>query len=232
MTILSVIQGVADVVGVSRPTAVMASVERAHQELAALANEMAERIRDANDWRLLRTLETYTGDGTTTTFALPDDYARMVLDVEMWASDFRAPICFVSDANDWLQLAERDIESGGGSWTIIGGSVEIDFPPLANLITAKYYYISNLIVAPSVGDNQATFTADTDTFRLDENLLKLAMIWQWKANKGQAYAEDMQNYEARLARRISDDGGRKVLRAGRARLPRDVTVAYPRPVGV
>ena len=36
--------------------------------------------------------------------------------------------------------------------------------------------------------------ADGDSFVLDERLLKLGMIWQWKANKGSPYAEDMATY--------------------------------------
>ena len=36
--------------------------------------------------------------------------------------------------------------------------------------------------------------ADGDTFVLDERLLRLGMIWQWKAQKGSPYAEDMGTY--------------------------------------
>ena len=33
---------------------------------------------------------------------------------------------------------------------------------------------------------------------IDERLLKLGMIWQWKANKGSPYAEDMGTYSDAL----------------------------------
>jgi hypothetical protein len=42
------------------------------------------------------------------------------------------------------------------------------------------------------------FTNDGDVFRIDERLLKLGMIWQWKANKGSPYAEDMGTYSDAL----------------------------------
>lgn len=51
------------------------------------------------------------------------------------------------------------------------------------------------------------FTSDDDVFRLDERVLKLGMIWPWKANKGQAYAEDMVTYEDALAVASGNDKG-------------------------
>ena len=44
---------------------------------------------------------------------------------------------------------------------------------------------------------------------LDERLLKLGMIWQWKAKKGSPYQEDLGTYGdalSRLARRHDSSG--------------------------
>jgi hypothetical protein len=53
-----------------------------------------------------------------------------------------------------------------------------------------------------VGDR---FTDDADSFRLDERLLKLGMVWQWKANKGTSYAEDMGTYTDALSIAMGHD---------------------------
>jgi hypothetical protein len=81
-----------------------------------------------------------------------------------------------------------------GAWTIIGEQVQIK-PAMAAATTAQFYYITNKIVKDKDGVPKTTFTADDDVFRLDERVLKLGMIWQWKANKGRAYSEDMATFE-------------------------------------
>lgn len=230
MTILTVIADVAKVVGVTVPTQVFSSTMREHVELAALANEMAVRIGKAHDWSLLRRLSTYTGDGTTTEFALPSDYLRMLKKTNLWSSAIQTPLTHIMDTDEWLEMQVRSYDYVLGAWTMLGGNIEI-LPALANAVTAKWYYVSNLVVAPSAGANKAAFTDDTDTFRLNERLLKLGMIWQWKANKGQSYTEDMTNYENALEQDIGEDKGSRIIHVGRPRMPRDVSIAYPQTVG-
>jgi hypothetical protein len=80
-------------------------------------------------------------------------------------------------------------------------------------------------VTPSSGSAKAAFTADDDTFVLDERLLTLDCIWRWKAQKGLEYAEHMQNAEIARSKAISDDKGPRILVQGRRRL--SLPVAYP-----
>ncbi len=232
-TILQVIQEVCPVIGLAVPQAVFSSTAREHIELQALANEMAARIAtDTHDWTRLKTLCTLTGDGTAESFDLPEDYARMLKQAKVWPStNFFTPLVHYLDTDKWLGDSVLGIQRPVGAWTLIGNQIYIQ-PALPDATTASFYYISSLYALSKEQEDMSSFTKDDDSFKLDNRVLKLGMIWQWKANKGQPYAEDMQNYEARLSRRISDDGGRKVLRAGRPRLPSDVTIAYPRPVGV
>jgi hypothetical protein len=50
-----------------------------------------------------------------------------------------------------------------------------------------------------------SFTADTDSFALDERLLKLGMIWQWKSQKGSPYAEDLGTFTDAMAYAMGKD---------------------------
>ena len=226
MTILSVCQEVSQVIGLERPLGVMSSTEREHRELSALANEMAERILKAHDWELLKTLATLTGDGSTTAFDLPSDYERMPKKQGLWSSRLSAPLQHVTDHDRWLERITTSFNSFTGAWTKLGGQIHI-LPAMVASETAKFYYVSNLIVAPESGANQTGFLLDGDTFRLSERLLKLGMIWQWKANKGLPYEEDMENFETLLSRLIDEDQGPEMLRIGRNRIPSDAQIAYP-----
>ncbi|RYG08344.1 MAG: hypothetical protein EOO07_25790 [Chitinophagaceae bacterium] len=57
--------------------------------------------------------------------------------------------------------------------------------------------------------------------------MKLAMIWQWRANKGLNYAEDLANYEDALASLIGADKGSNILTMGTQRMPADWEYAFP-----
>lgn len=228
MTILSTIQDAATVIGLAVPSSVYGSSEREHVELAALANEMAKRIAfDTHDWTKLKTLATLTGDGSATTFSYPSDYQRMLKDVRLWPSASPGtPLTHIVDTDEWLSYDVQSFNGVVGRWTMIGSTIGIK-PAVANAAAVKFYYITNLIVDPATGSNKTDFTIDTDVFLLDERLLRLAIVWQWKANKGRPYAEDMANYENTLAMRIGEDKGPRVLTVGQQRMPSDARVAYP-----
>lgn len=228
--LINVFVEVAPVIGMDVPSAVYSSTEREHVELGAVANTMAKRIARAHEWEIFKTLATYTGDASTTAFSLPSDYDWMPKTAELWSSSLRTPLTHIVDSNKWLEIQIQQPDLVFPAWTKIGGQINI-LPAMALAVTAKHYYQSNLIIDPVSGSNKVAFTLDTDTYRLDEELLKLGVIWQWKANKGHAYAEDMANYEDLLSQRITEDKGSRLIRVGRVSVPRDATIAYPGVLG-
>lgn len=228
MTILSIIKDVSTVIGLTVPTAVFSSTDREHVELQSLANEMAQRIAfDTRDWTKLKTLATLTGDGVSLSFNFPADYKRMLKKARIWpsASPY-APYTHYPDSDQWLGLTVQNFATLVGAWTIIGEQVQIK-PAVANLTTAQFYYLTDKIVKDAGGTPKTAFTADDDVYRLDERVLKLGIIWQWKANKGQAYSEDMATYEDALAVSAGADKGSNILVIGRGRMPVNAEFAFP-----
>ncbi len=229
MSLLSVCQDVAKVIAIDVPSIVASSTDRELVELLAVANTMAERIATGHEWQVLSRIATITGDGATEDFDLPTDYDRMLTKSQLWSSSLETALTPITDLDRWLELDVQTFDFVINAWTIYGGQMHVK-PALSTGVTAKYFYQSNLMVSPSSGANKDAFSADNDTFRLSEELLKLGMIWQWRANKGLSYAEDMVNYEQLLARLVARDKGSRMLRIGRVRLPSDVTVAYPQAI--
>jgi hypothetical protein len=229
MTILTVTEGVAAVIGIDVPTVLFSSTEREHVELQHLANEMADRVWKAHDWEVLKTLETLTGDGSAETFSLPSDYGRQIKDAELWSSRIQTPLTHIVSADRWLELDVRSYQFVIGVWTKIGGEIAIK-PAMTATETAKYYYISNLIISPASGSDKTAFTIDNDSFRLNERVLKLGMIWQWRANKGLPYGEDLSNYETALGEMISEDKGARMISVGKQRFRRGVRLSYPQAI--
>lgn len=230
MTVLSTIQAVSKVIGLDVPSSVYGSTVREHVELAELANDMAAEIIDAYDWQLFKKLATITGDGSTESHSLPSDYRRMLKKAQVWSSSLETPLTPISDTDAWLGLDVQSFDFVVNAWTIYQNQIHIK-PALANTVTAKYFYISSHYALDTDGTTtQAAFDADTDSFRLNERLLKLGMICQWRKNKGLPYEEDEEKYEALKERLISPDKGSRLLRIGKIRFPKDVTTAYPQSI--
>jgi hypothetical protein len=226
MSVLSVAQEVALKIGVEVPSQVYASTDRTAQELLAMISDAADMIANGHEWQVLKTIATSTGDGTTEAFNLPTDYERMLTDSKIWSSANQSPLTRIDSEDDWLEMLVNGNFLAINAWIIYGGQLNIK-PALGSGVTAKYFYLSkNIWLAGSTP--QAAITADTNTFRLDEKLLRQAVIWMWKASKGQAYGEQQADFEQRLARKVKGDTGARVLRLGTVRMPADVQAAYPR----
>ena len=232
MTLLSVVQGVCPVVGVAVPTSVFSNIStnRTMQEMLALANEMAQRIAyDTREWTLLRKVVTFTGDGMTSAFDLPDNYKRILLTANMWRSTNRmTPMRFVPDTDEWLMRRARQIYDAYGEWTMYGGKVNI-FPVMGIGITSYIAYLDKNCIGLNGGGVGTEFMDDNDTFLVDERVLKLGMIWQWKAQKGSSYAEDMGTYEDALQSVMGRDSPAPIL-IGRRPWSVAARTAYPFPV--
>jgi hypothetical protein len=215
-------------IALEKPSAVYGSTTREHIELANIANEMAAMIAASHEWQILNKIAVITGDGTTEDFALPADYDRQLDKSQLWSTSLETPLSPISDRDDWLELDIKTFDFVINAWILYAGEIHIK-PALSTGVQVKYFYQSNLW-----GLNGSTpiseFTADTNTFRIDERLLKLGIIWKWREMKGLPYAEDLATYERLLAKLAMRDKGSRIIRLGKAVLPRDTTVAYPQSI--
>ena len=230
MTTLSVIQDACTSgIALDKPTAVFGSATREHIELASLINEAGYMIADAHEWQTLNRIATITGDGTDEDFALPADFSRMLDKSQLWSSSLETPLTPISDRDEWLGLDVQDFDFVINAWIIYGNEIHIK-PALASAVTVKYFYQGHHWAKTAASANVDQFSADTDTFRLSERLLKLALIYKWREMKGLPYAENMADYQDLLAKLINRDKGSRIFRIGKAVMPRDAVFAYPQNV--
>jgi hypothetical protein len=216
MTLLSVVQSVTAVVGVQMPSSVFAAINsnRTMFEMLANANEMAQRIAyNTREWQALKSMVTFNGDGVTTAFNLPADYKRMLLKTDVWRSTSALqPMAFYPDLNEWMQRRRRNMPGPWGEWIIYGGQMHIE-PVMGTGVTATFAYLNRncINLASTVGGRGDLFMADGDSFVLDERLLKLGMIFNWKQQKGSPYAEDMGTYSDALQIEVGADSPAPII---------------------
>lgn len=229
MTILAACQSAAVLMGKSPPSAVFALTSPFEVELQVVANAAARAIAEHHDWRLLTTLKTQEGDGVTTAFDLPVDYSRMPKKAAVWLNSSAQPMTSVLDLDTWLYNRLHNTSLAVGEWIMLGGQLQV-YPVVGASDSVKYYYQSNLIVDPASGSNKTQFTLDTDTFRLNEHMLALEMVWRWKSMKGLDYSEEMQNAEICKAQEVAKDKGSRIMAIGRPRIRGDYPPAYPQAI--
>jgi hypothetical protein len=117
---------------------------------------------------------------------------------------------FMPDTDDWLNHRLSNFTGSYGEWTLLGGQMHI-YPIMPVGESAYYAYLDKNCVALASGGFGDTFQADLDGFVLDERILKLGMIWEWKARKGGAYAEDMATYGDAISKAQGADGPAPII---------------------
>jgi hypothetical protein len=78
-------------------------------------------------------------------------------------------------------------------------------------ITATFSYLNRNCINLASGGRGDSFMGDGDSFVLDERLLKLGMIFNWKQQKGSPYAEDMGTYSDALQVEIGADSPSPII---------------------
>lgn len=215
MSLITAIQEIAPDLGVRSPSAVFGSSDLQTLALLRAAQAGAKRILKYHDWQVLQTEKTFTTVAAIDqgSASVPTDFERFNGPrPELWNRSQSLRYIGPVSSIVWQRL--KIGISGGviGYWRLLNGKIQIQPQPAAGQ-TAAYEYISKNFCTSAAQVGQASFLADTDLFRLDEEALKLEIIWRFKYPRGfAAYAEDLSNSERYLERLASDDRGPKAIR--------------------
>lgn len=220
MAILAALQSAAIRIMGQRPVAFFVGSGTLEAELCDLVNEVAQDIAKYQDWQALIRVGTITGDGTTTAFALPSDYDRMLQnaalqDLDAWFWGYHA----YQDINAFLYAEAADFNAYPGGWMIYGDRLRLSPVPAAAQTATFPYITKNWAVDTSTATKEA-FTADTDSFALPERLLTLGLVWRWRENKKLDATGDQEAFVKALDEyAVKDRGARVYRRNGRRGIP-------------
>lgn len=227
MTILSACQKAAIRLVGRKPTSIFSSTKKFELQISDLVQEAAVDIAKAFDWQALMVLAEHQGDGVATAFDFPAGFDRMPVKGNIhsatWQQSGYRP---ARDRDHWIDLQTYLSAGTPGYWIVLENKMQI-YPPMGPSEKAKYYFITNEIVKAANGTGKAVIDADTDTFKLDERLLTLSLIWRYREQNGLEYSESMANYERALAQIGGADKGKRILAVGAGRVPYGADLAFP-----
>lgn len=203
MTVLSAVQAAAPAIALATPSQVYAATSSDMVSMRTVIDEVVQQIIDANEWPALQEFTTITGDGVTETFPLPSDYDRMAKNSQIWSTDMpQYPLRQSGSTDDWIAARIQDIGEWHRQFLIRGTRISF-YPVLGDGAVVDFSYLSKNAVLGADSTLKPAFTADTDTFVLNERLLTLGIIWLWKSRKGIDYSEEMATFQEALAREVT-----------------------------
>lgn len=201
MSILSTLQLAMPICGLPQPAQAVSSSDPTVIKFVALAQDIGDELRERFFWRNLNIAGTLVGDGTTTLFALPADWALLSPGQRLFSALFPTLPLYGPVTNEQLaQMKSSPSFPTRPVWRIIGSTMEI-WPALAVGETVTFNYYSTNWVSNAAGAvRQPGFLLDSDFSMIDEIVLRRGLIWRWKASKGLDYAEDFRSYQMSLDR--------------------------------
>lgn len=226
MTLLTVVQGAAVRLGLSKPSAAVQTTDAQVLQFVDLANEAGRDIVDNHPWQVLTKEKTFSTTATETqTGAIPTDFGRMMNETVFNRTMTRRVFGPLS-AEEWQVQKARDITAVDDQFRIRGNAFLMYPEPQAGQ-TVAYEYVSRYWVDTNSDGtaDAAGYSADGHVAVIDEELIILSTVWRFQAAKGLDYAESMAKFEVALANAKARDGGRRRIVFGGDR----ITDAVPRP---
>jgi hypothetical protein len=217
MTCLTIVQSVCQELGINVPNAVATSADPQITQMFALLNKEGKALRDrpAEGWQALQLQATFTTVATeiqTTVEAVAPNY-RYILNNTIWDRSNRRPIFGPLTPQQW-QMQKGWFSTGPYSqYRIQNGNIEFVPVPTAGNSCAFEYATRAWVTDGSL--NYVEFTADTQTSLINEELLKLGLLYRWKQVKGLDYSENKIEYEDRVNQAIARDTPKPILAMSR-----------------
>lgn len=215
MTLLTALNDVQRLCSLPVTSAIVADAQETQNLLFALAKREARELSRRHEWPELRRTQSFTASLASLQSApgKPADFDRMVKKT-FWNRTLDQEVCGPLTDEEWGIAYGRPFTSAIQQyWMLRHDGLHI-FPVPTAADTLAFDYIINTPVESSGGTAQTTWQADTDVFKLDEELLVLGVTWRFFKQKGLDYAEAMKDYELRVAAAI-----------GASRSARDIMLA-------
>ena len=212
-TILSLATEIATELLITSPAGLVGETD--NHEAQAILRHMTRTCRmlaGRYDWARLRREKTFTTVAAAEqTDALPTDMLRMVQE-SMFNRTQRTRVTGPLTSEEWQQRQASLVTNVYDEFIMRGTSLLITPTPPAGEEIA-YEYITKYIAADGTTE-RLSFADDGDEPYFDDELVILGTVWRYRKAEGTDYAEEMREFELRLADLIKMDGGRRIVNMG------------------
>ena len=214
MSLLTLLADAAVELGFAAPSSVFTSTDPTVKLLRVIASKEGKELARRFDWQILQKEGTFTTVAAetqvasmTTTFA---DFGH-IINGTMWNRTQNRIVRGPLTPAEWQQKNAATAQITIGNYFRIRGNAILFFstPPAGDSI--YFEYISNKWCESSGGTDQTDWAADSDVSFIDEEILRLGVIWRYRKAKGFDYGEDFRTYEMALQDVFGPDAGKGMV---------------------
>jgi hypothetical protein len=195
MTLLTSARNVCDVIGLSRPAAIITGTDQLSRQILGLAVETLDEL-SMMDWPILSVPYSFNTVVGQSAYDLPADFLRELGDTVYVASQYSSLRGSLTPG-DWARQRDSlEWQYGRYRFRIFGLPPKINLTPspqVVEQITLEYQ--TTYKVKQSNGTYKDTFYDDADTPIVPEDLFKKGLKWRLRRAKGLDYSEEFDDYE-------------------------------------
>lgn len=220
MSLLTIVQDAADLIGVARPSAVAGGTDTTVRRLYALSKIEGKSLMQRHLWTALVTEFTHTTVATEDQGLIETIMPgfRWLVGNTIWNRTQTLQIGGALTPQEW-QMQKAQTFSGPYSQFRIKNKHLYMYPAPTAGMTIAGEYGSRYWCQSSGGAGKETWSVDTDTGVLDEHLMTLGLRWRFLQMQGLDYGEAFRSYELEVAAAIARDGSPKTLNLGECNVP-------------
>lgn len=214
MSLLTIVQQHCRIHTLVYPTSVVGNLDTTVQQLLGLLNELLEMMVDESKY------QAFTQEGTWSLIAAEDQGAISTIAPNGWLwfhnktffdRTLRRPLYGPMNDVEWQGIKALPNPGPFYKYRIRNNRLLINPVPTTPFSLIAFEYASSYGVLDALGVVKAAFTADSDTFRMDEKILKKGLAYRWKQVKGLPYQADEEAYYKLLNNAIARDGTKRQI---------------------
>lgn len=220
MSLLTIVQGACQVIGIPSPSSVIGNADTNVAQMLALVNLVGVDLARAKNWSELVVDSTWTTisgeDQGVVTAVIGSDFDRFAPGT-IWDRSLIRPLPGPRSPQGWAQDHAFIAAGPFYNFRIYGSPSHVRIFPAPTVgETLSWEYLSkNWCTAANGGTGKTAFSLDTDVAKFDETLIQLNLIVRYKGGKGLRFDTDLISLQDCKEERFGTNGGNpRTLRIG------------------
>lgn len=227
MTLLTMAQSVCDEIGLPRVAAVATATDPLGMQMFALAKKELRELSKRFDWPVLQRAYSLAVVAGTATYSLPAGFRKMSSGTAYRDNDYWMLRGSVTP-NEWQRRKAELLSSLDRSvFRIFGNPAQLVLDPVpvanGNLV---FEYQSKNYAQTNVPVEILTYTADTDTSIVDEELVQMGLMWRIKHAKGLEFGADIAEYNSAIPKAFAEAYAQPPVQVGGPLVLSPLTFGY------
>lgn len=210
MTLLTISQNISKDAKTEVPSTIIDNTQEVAKQIFQAVRLATFYLLENWDWQVLQSENDFNSVVSTKSYDFPSDFNRLIPDTFFNNTNNRE-VFLVRNPKEW-RLLNLTTGSQAKEYFRIRNNQTTLYPTPTAINSYTYEYISKNIILDTDGTTtKSSWVADTDTARIDEDLVELEARWRFLRTRGKEYEEAMLEAREMFNSITAEDGGRGTI---------------------